>query len=79
MLLRVRGPRPLRQCVYGYKVWAVLAVWVSDHAPQEGLEGRGPPAVRAKEQTSLVVVISVQVVPNDGRPAQDGAYFPDVF
>ena len=49
----------------GNKVDCVLTVWVGEDAGKVRDEGRRSPNIGTKEETSLVVIIGVQVVPDE--------------
>lgn len=65
------APKPAAQCVYGDEVRLELAVGVEEQSAEPGHEAGGTSRVGAQEDTSAVVVIGVQVVPDDGTTTQD--------
>jgi hypothetical protein len=72
-------PGPLRQRVDRDEVSTVLAIRIGQDAPQLGNQIRGSPRIRPEKDALLVVVVGVEVVPDDGRPPQSIRDFLYVF
>lgn len=63
--------KPAAQGVYGDEVGLELAVGVEEQSTEPGHEARGTSRVGAQEDTSAVIVVGVEVVPDDGAAPQD--------
>ena len=74
---RVITVRPCRQREHGWNVQRILAIGIGQHAPQVGNNLRAPPGVRTKKHSLMVVIVSMQVVPNDGLSFQ--YFFPSIL
>ena len=62
----VGTPAPLRQRVQGDVVGPVLAVGVGEHPVESREQGDGASHIGPQEEPPLVVVVGVEVVPDDG-------------
>ena len=67
----VGAAAPLRQRVQCHVVGPVLAVGVGEHPVEPREEGDGASHVGPQEEPPLVVVVGVEVVPDDGRALED--------
>lgn len=63
--------KPAAQCVYGDEVGLEFAVGVEEQPTEPGHEARGTSCVGAQEDASAVIVVGIQVVPDDRAAPQD--------
>lgn len=66
--------KPGAQRVYGDEVGLELTVGVEEQPVEPGHEARSTPHVGAQEDTSAVIVVGVEVVPDDGTAPQDSLH-----
>ena len=61
----------------GDVIGSELAVWVSEDTIEMRSEGDGAAAVWSQEQSSLVVVVGMEIVPEYRRSSEDRAQLLD--